>query len=342
MGDKTIYSEDTNKAGEFLRLTIPLLSKHQISANPHNYQIGYEYVSGKNLSLINDFDKLLEQPKSPAETQLNSLYQQHFLQDEASLVAMRQEIQRIIASISKDFQNSGDKFSSYTQTLNQFVDILDNENSPNKILEKTQRVIKETNSLEKSHQNLELKINDLVADIESLRTELEQVKEESKTDALTGIANRKAFDAALEHSILTSRETNKSFCLLLLDIDHFKVFNDTYGHLIGDKVLRFVAASLKRNIKGNDFVARFGGEEFAIILPATNIGGAMTVAEQVREAISSGKLTGKGANTSYGKIAISIGVAQFQASDLSNELIERADKALYLAKDNGRNRVEKL
>ncbi|MCU7819676.1 MAG: GGDEF domain-containing protein [gamma proteobacterium symbiont of Lucinoma myriamae] len=294
MADKITYSNTPNKTSEFLRLTITLLAKHKISAHPHNYQLGYEYVSGKNQLLIDDLDKLIEQSNSPEEKQL----------------------------------------SNYTETLHQFIDILDNQNSSS--------LLEETHSLEKSQQRLESQIFDIVAEVDSLRKELQQVKEESKIDALTGIANRKAFDATLEHSILTSRETNKPFCLLLLDIDHFKKFNDTYGHLIGDKVLRYVAASLKRSVKGNDCVARFGGEEFVIILPATSINGGMTVAEQIRKAVSSGTLTDKGSDISYGKTMISIGVTQFRASDLSNELVGRADKALYLAKERGRNRVEKL
>ena len=106
--------------------------------------------------------------------------------------------------------------------------------------------------------------------------------------------------------------------------------------------MRYVAASFKRNIKGNDFLARFGGEEFVIILPSTGINGAVILAEQIREDISSGNLTGRESDTSYGKMMISIGVTQFRASDLPDELIARADKALYLAKDRGRNRVEKL
>ena len=342
MTDNTTYSDNLTQASEFFRLAIALLVKHKIPAVPHNYQIAYEYVSGRNQALMDDLNKLVEQSRVPSEKQLRRLYKHYFVQDEASLEVMRQEILHIISTILLEFGHSGKQLSGYSQTLNQFVDILDHQSSSTDMLDETRKVIEETHSMEQSQQHVEAQMVGVMAEIDSLRKELEQVKEESKTDTLTGISNRKAFDATLEHSILISRENKKPFCLLLLDIDHFKVFNDTYGHLIGDKVLRYVAASLKCNIKGSDFVARFGGEEFVIILPATNINGAMTVAELVREAISCGDLTEKNTNTSYGKITISIGVTQFRASDLSNQLIERADKALYLAKDRGRDRVEKL
>lgn len=342
MTETATYSDNLMQSSEYLRLTIALLSKHKIPTDPHNYQIGYDHVSGRNQSLTNDLSKLFQQSPIPSEKQLQNLYQNHFVQDEAFLEIMRLELRRIISSILKDLGYTDNQLSSYSQTLNQFVHILDTQTPSSDLLEKTKKVIDETHAMEKSQKNIEKQMSDVVTEIDNLRKELEQVKEEAKIDTLTGIANRKTFDTELEAIIFSSREDKTSFSLLMLDIDHFKVFNDNFGHLVGDKVLRYVAATFKRNIKGNDFVARFGGEEFVIILPDTNISGAMTVAEQIRNAISSGKLITKGKVTSYGKLTISIGATQFRASDLSHELVERADKALYIAKERGRNRVEKL
>ncbi|MBT3203887.1 MAG: GGDEF domain-containing protein [Gammaproteobacteria bacterium] len=177
--------------------------------------------------------------------------------------------------------------------------------------------------------------------VESLRKELAQVREESLTDALTGIANRKAFDQALEKSFQDNAEKNTSFCVVIADIDFFKKFNDTFGHLVGDKVLRFVAATIKSCVKGKDTAARFGGEEFVLILPDTGMEGAEIVAEQVRKAISKSILRDIKNNEEYGKITISLGIGQFKKGELTNDLLKRADEALYQAKENGRNRVEK-
>lgn len=340
--DKLTYSDDLDKSSELLRLTIALLSKHKVPVDPHNYQMFYEHVSEKNQALTGDLNELLEQSTYPSAKQLRKLYKHHFVKDEEFLGAMRQEIRRIISSLLKDFGYSDNQLSNYSKTLNRFNGILDSQSSSSDMLNETEKVIQETHSMEKSQKHLGKQMVNVIDEINVLRKELEQVKEESKLDTLTGIANRKAFDAELEHTILDSRENNASFCLLLLDIDLFKKFNDNYGHLVGDKVLRYVATSLKRNLKGNDFIARFGGEEFVIILPGTTISGAMTVAGQIRKAISSGKLTNKSTDESYGKLTISIGVTQFQASDLPNELIKRSDQALYQAKELGRNRVEKL
>jgi len=342
MTNKTMYTDNSSKTAEFFRLTLAFLGKYKIQANPYNYQIAYEYVAGKNLELMNDFDEIIKISNFPDENQLKVLYKQYYLQNEDSLNKIRHEIKLIITNVMEEFNSSDANLSNYAQTLNQFSEILDSNESPMNLLEETNRVIKKTYDLEQSQHGVETKMTNVLAEIDNLRKELEQVKKESNTDALTAISNRKAFDSILQHSILSSRETQQGFCLLLLDIDHFKVFNDTYGHLVGDKVLRYVASSLKRSIKKTDFVARFGGEEFVIILPDSDINSAMVVAEQLRKIVSAGKLTDKGKNVSYGKTMVSIGVTQFRASDLSNEIVNRADKALYLAKDRGRNRVEKL
>jgi diguanylate cyclase len=196
--------------------------------------------------------------------------------------------------------------------------------------------------MEKYQHQLDSQVSSILDEVVSLRKELEQVKEESLIDALTGISNRKAFDAALERVFEEARAEQTPLSIMLADIDHFKKFNDTFGHLIGDKVLRFVGATLKRSVKGRDFAARFGGEEFVVILPQTELAGAGVLAEQIRKAISSGELKDRQSDESYGKITVSIGIAQLYPGNLPSDLLERADRALYAAKTQGRNRVEKF
>ena len=338
--EKHPYPEDYAKASEHLRLALSLLSSHKIPPSPLNYQIGYECASGKNQNLENELGELLEQSGTPTEEQLWKLHRRFFMQNEKALQIIRQELQEIIASIQGEFQRSGGNLQEYTKTLNHFVDILDKPLPPEAMSSEVQKVIGDTQEVKQSQNQVESQISSLLFDMETMRQELEQVKEESKTDSLTGISNRKAFDAALEHIVHSARKERSTFCLLLADIDHFKQFNDTYGHLVGDKVLRFVASTLKSCTKGRDFVARFGGEEFTIILPQTDMRGGKIVAEQIRSAVSTGNLKNNLNGETYGKITMSIGVAQYRQDDLPNSLIQRADRALYLAKEGGRNRVE--
>jgi diguanylate cyclase len=125
----------------------------------------------------------------------------------------------------------------------------------------------------------------------------------------------------------------------MIDIDHFKKFNDTYGHLIGDEVLRVVARLLRENVKGRDTPARYGGEEFAVILPQTSLNHAAKLAEQIRNTLASRKVHDKRTDASYGTLTVSIGAAKFQPGEPLDPLVQRADQALYRAKNQGRNRV---
>ena len=129
------------------------------------------------------------------------------------------------------------------------------------------------------------------------------------------------------------------FCLLVADIDFFKNFNDTHGHQLGDKVLRFVAQTLQKQLKGQDVVARYGGEEFVVILPDTPFGGAITVAENLRKAVQKQRLRRTDNQEYIGNVTLSIGVSMYRNGEKGEEVVERADNALYQAKKNGRNCV---
>jgi diguanylate cyclase len=165
------------------------------------------------------------------------------------------------------------------------------------------------------------------------------VRKESLTDPLTGISNRKAFDADLKDAMDKARQTNEPLCLLMCDIDHFKAFNDTWGHTTGDQVLRLVGGCLSENVKGRDTAARYGGEEFAVILRNTVLADAVSLANQIRLYVERKKLVKKSTGDILGTISISVGVAQFSREDTQVLFIQRADKCLYAAKGAGRNCV---
>jgi diguanylate cyclase len=128
-------------------------------------------------------------------------------------------------------------------------------------------------------------------------------------------------------------------CLMMLDIDRFKEINDRHGHLIGDKVIKYVATTLKRLVRGGDFVARYGGEEFGIILDDTPEKGAIIVAENVRATIEQAMLKRTDTGDPIGTVTVSIGISRYGKGDTGESLLDRADRALYHAKQEGRNRV---
>lgn len=172
---------------------------------------------------------------------------------------------------------------------------------------------------------------------------LEEVNERlhrlATIDSLTGIANRRRFDEVLDSEWKRAIRDAQSIAVLMLDVDHFKSFNDTYGHEFGDTVLKQVAATLNNSVRPGDFVARYGGEEFAVVLPSTDASAALAVAERMRRAVELAELEHQGKKS--GRVTISIGVASSVArrEAAPQPLIAQADGALYAAKHAGRNAV---
>ena len=195
-----------------------------------------------------------------------------------------------------------------------------------------------TKAMERSNQQLEERLIASKKEINDLQVNLEAVRTESLTDPLTQLANRKYFDVTLEKSIADAAEKNEPLSLMMTDVDHFKAFNDSFGHLTGDQVLRLVA-SVKNNLKGKDTAARYGGEEFVVVLPNTILRAATTVADHIRKEVMSKELMKRSTGEHLGHVTISIGVATLRKGDTPQSLIERAVSCLYAAKRNGRNRV---
>jgi diguanylate cyclase len=193
--------------------------------------------------------------------------------------------------------------------------------------------------MKKDNHELEERLNASKEEINQLQENLEVVRTESLTDPLTGLANRKHFDDRLAHAMAEAAERSEPLSLVMTDIDHFKTFNDTWGHLTGDQVLRLVAMSVKQNVKGQDIAARYGGEEFAIILPNTVLRSGQTVADHIRRAVMGKELMKRSTGQNLGRVTISLGVATARKGDTAESIIARADACLYAAKRNGRNRV---
>jgi diguanylate cyclase len=176
-------------------------------------------------------------------------------------------------------------------------------------------------------------------EIQQLREDLQKLQAEAQTDPLTGIGNRKRFDNVLSELAKHTDINRTAFCLVIADIDHFKNFNDSYGHQLGDQVLRLFARTLVDTIKGRDVAARYGGEEFAVLLPDTTLANAARVADDIRQSIADKRLARRTTQEQLPAITVSLGVAQYQPGEGPDLIVRRADEALYAAKQGGRNQV---
>ncbi len=188
-------------------------------------------------------------------------------------------------------------------------------------------------------RQFESKLEDYSTEITDLTRQLEHTKKAALVDPTTGIGNRRRFEDSLADILKHLKDFNGKVSVLLADVDNFKTVNDTLGHNVGDQVLRLVASTFVTNLKGSDVVARWGGDEFAAILPSTNLDNALSVAENVRKAMDSKSLKNKETGETMGKVTLSVGVSTFRQGDNAHKLIFRADQALYEAKRLGRNRT---
>ncbi|MBT5186012.1 MAG: GGDEF domain-containing protein [Kordiimonadaceae bacterium] len=201
-------------------------------------------------------------------------------------------------------------------------------------------VINDTNKMKEQSQKLETKLEQSTFKIESLQTNLESSRIESRTDALTNIGNRKYFEEQIVKYVTNHKKLGHDLCLILCDIDFFKKFNDSFGHQIGDQVLKVVAHVIKKELGELGAAARYGGEEFAILLPKAKLGEAIVLAEKIRKVISERTIKNKNTGAYFGRITMSFGVASMNNLSSADLLVQRSDSALYLAKCNGRNMVQ--
>ena len=172
-----------------------------------------------------------------------------------------------------------------------------------------------------------------------LQTNLECAEEAGLRDVVTAIGNRRFFDASFMEEVEKARRLGDPMCLALGDIDRFKLVNDRFGHLVGDRLLRLFANILVQSVRGQDKVARFGGEEFALIFPGARLGEAVTAVERIRIVLESKQWTIEPSGERVGKVTASFGVAKLRADESPNDLLRRVDERLYEAKVQGRNRV---
>jgi diguanylate cyclase len=334
------YHETADQAAEFIRLALPLMSRNGIPANPKHYTVWYDFVSGRNQPLKESVDRVLTKTRSISAAFSDELYDQFFRNNEEKIAEqMRTEVRSLVASVLQQLATSGGQANHYSEVLEDYNARMSKDLSTGEFRRLVNEFMGETNQMLSSNRQLEKQLEKTNHELDELRHQLEEARYEASTDALTGLANRKAFDSAIQEQIEVARETGNDVCLIMADIDHFKHFNDNHGHLIGDKLLRFVSNILKDSLKGQDLVARFGGEEFAVLLPNTPLRGALAVAESLRARVQSQRLRRTDTQQPIGGVTLSLGIASFKAGDTPETLIGRADGALYQSKHLGRNRV---
>ena len=323
------------------KAAIALMADWNIAPTPDNYELFYVYATGNNPALAKTIEAMVKANSAFTQSVLQDL-SARFLPRERTVQAMDEVglgISGMIDAMLSKLEKAGKDAGEYGRTLSAASGELGGNQSPAAVAKLVDRLVGATQAMETRAKVLETELQRSSEQVTELKTQLDTVRKESRIDPLTSLANRKAFDLELQAAIEDARETNTSVALLMCDIDHFKRFNDTWGHQTGDQVLRLVSNCLSENVKGRDTAARYGGEEFVVILRRTELAGALKLATQIRTNVENKKLVKKSTGDILGTITISIGVAELKKSDTADLLIQRADRCLYRAKNTGRNRV---
>jgi diguanylate cyclase len=329
-----------DKAQGYLRIALPLMSKHKVPITPQNYYTWYQYVSNQNAALKNRIDGILN-TGAPFTKEVNdNLYNEYCAEfGEEILKKLRDDLQAMLGSVISEFAEITGKTEEFNSALSESASKLTEDVSLETFKQILGEIVEETKTMNSHTHAVKAKLEKRTSELESLQNEFEKAKMEASVDFLTSVANRKAFNENLETLARKAADEGKSLCLLVLDIDHFKKFNDTHGHIVGDEVLVFVAKTIKANVRGRDFIARFGGEEFVVLLPVTPIVGAAKVAENIRSFFAQAVLKTSATSKALGNITVSIGVAEYRPGEDLDGFVHRADEALYHAKNTGRNKV---
>jgi diguanylate cyclase len=334
------HSDDVSKAVDLLKKTLPEMNKRNIATTPNNYAIWYEFIIGDNPELTAAI-KELDTKKATYTTEiLQSLYEKYIADaHEAAVNNLSNSVKEIIHNFLNKANKEGQGLTDYAQTLSAFSEKMQNVNDIEDIKGLITHLLDETKKRESATQSMQTTLETMALEMKKLRAEVSKLNSEATTDSLTKVNNRRAFDMEIENFISSSKADKKPLCLLLIDLDDFKRFNDKFGHTIGDKVLRFVATLLKNNIKGCDSVSRFSGEQFSILLAETAYEGAFIVAENIRERLSKQTLSDSAEKIELGNVTASIGVAPYAYGESAEQLIRKADKFMHEAKRAGKNKV---
>jgi diguanylate cyclase len=318
-----------------------LMSEWGVAPTPENFELFYLYTDGRNVELSKIIDDMVRQRAPFTRPVLQELRAKFLSREHAAntMAEVGSSISGMLDTVLGKLEKAGKDASEYGKALSAASDELGVGKSPAAMNKMIERLIGATQAMEQRAQNLEQELQKSSKQVSDLKVQLDTVRKESRMDPLTGIANRKTFDVELAAAIADAVETGSTVSLLMCDIDHFKRFNDMWGHQTGDQVLRLVANCLSENVKGRDTAARYGGEEFAVIVRQTGVAGAVNLADQIRSNVECKKLVKKSTGDILGTITISMGVAQLAPGDDAETLVQRADACLYRAKNTGRNRV---
>ncbi|MBN9480234.1 MAG: GGDEF domain-containing protein [Bordetella sp.] len=323
------------------RRAVDAMQEAAIWPTPLNFELWLHYISAPESPLSQEMARLLA-TGAPFNDTTAEMLAAEFLPRSRMSEEIRDAgavLNRELAAVAAAIDKARESQVEYGDTLAQAADDMASTSDPTNLGAIVSSLSDATDRIRRHTTALERRLESSNREVAKLRDHLEQVRRDAMTDALTNLANRKAFDEQLQRMCEEAEAGGSSIGLALIDIDHFKRFNDTWGHQTGDQVLRYVASVLARVARAPRIAARYGGEEFAVIFPRESAGSVAAALNAAREEIASRNLRRRSTNDNLGAVTISVGFALRRAGEAASQFLERADAALYVSKRSGRNRV---
>lgn len=321
---------------------VAAMRQHGSPCYPRSFEVWYAHLSGEMPSVSMAMEAVIAgSDGTVGAADIDNIYERFIGTDRLARQAERTslqvlgEIDGLMDLVDKALGSS----KLYHGRLTAMSEEVPPSNDRQKLREWVEALVLSTREEVTRKAQLEIQLKNSSREIRNLREALEATRAEALTDPLTGLANRRHFEDMLQKSIDEATLRREPFALVMADIDFFKKFNDSHGHLTGDQVLRLVARTMRDKFKDKAVITRFGGEEFAIILPDADLIAGKFGAETVRQALLTRELVKRSTNENLGRITISLGVAVYHRGDTAGSLVDRADQALIQAKRDGRNRT---
>ncbi len=315
------------------------MEQHAVPATPSNFSVWFDYAMGTSPALRKTIDILIG-GKRKFDSSINRELYTTFVKPQADSAAATadfpEQLQNVISSAREFLTTAISDNRSQIEVLGKVSSQVQASSDPRPIIEK---LVSELTKANNRASTLETNFVASTQELDKIRDSLKAAEQRSNTDALTGLANRRSMDEFFRTAQITAMEKGEALSIFMIDIDHFKKFNDTYGHQVGDQVLRLVAKVLQDNVRDGDLAARYGGEELIAVLPGADLAVCAGVAERIRRRISEARLTRRTTGKEISSVTVSIGVAQFRLAESAEAMIERCDRGLYQAKRAGRNQT---